>query len=121
MSELDERDGDAVELVGDALGLSVLQPGRVLAMTHDDEDPVGVVLGDRIGDGLARRIGLDLDALGVSGSPICDRLTDGLRAVARLALVVREPLESRLLDGGRHNGELVVGSDVLRELASSDR
>jgi hypothetical protein len=40
--------------------------------------------------------------------------------LARLVLVVGEPLEPRLLDRRRDDGELVVGFDVLRKLAPRD-
>jgi hypothetical protein len=92
----------------------------MLPVPHDDEDAVGVVLGDRVGDGLTRRIRLHLDRLRGGRSAVRDRVADSLCPLPRLVLVVGEPLEPRLLDRGRDDGELVVGLDVLGKLVSGD-
>ncbi len=71
-----------------------LEPGRLLAFTKRDDDPIGLVLRDRVEHDLIRRIGLDvhLGRLAGGGSSYCFADLAGVRA--RGALVVREPLKA---------------------------
>ena len=68
---------------------------------------------DRVEHRLARSIGLDIDSGCCRWSVGGDRLSDRLCLIACVALVVREPGEARLLDGGRDDEQLVIALDVL--------
>ena len=78
------------------------------------------MLGDGIDDGLARRVALDLDGAVGHGRLGDDLAADGVSTRTCVALVVREPLEPRLLDGGDDDVKLVRGVDVVGEGLASD-
>ncbi len=92
--DADADDGDAVDLARELVEAAFLEPGRLLAFTKRDDDPIGPVLRDRVEHDLIRRVGLDVHLGRLAGGGSSYRFADLAGVRARGALVVREPLQA---------------------------
>jgi hypothetical protein len=100
--------------------LADLEPARVLSRSEDEEDPLRIVLSDRVEDGLTGDIALHVHTRALARRAGGDRVADLLGLLSRSILVVREPLEPGLLDDRDHDVQLVVGIDMLAEKGGID-